>query len=265
MPSGSELGARQEKAKKFWEYKAKRYPLPFEERSLKTTKKIIDIVKGRRVVIENARILDIGCGTGNYTLPLAQEAWAVIGVDFSESMISRLTEELKKHHFHNVSTLCASWKDLDITSSNFEKAFDIVWSSMSMAVREEEDVRKMEACSRNWCVYIGWGGKKKNPLMEEIFKIHDIAFQPPAATNNISAILNQIGRSHSLDFIETSWDWCGTCDEAVEDISVHIEFFGGTPITEKIKDVVSKYSQDGLLKHTTDAKLGIITWQVKDL
>lgn len=253
----------EDKFKKFWDFKAKRYPLPFEQRSISTAKKVIEIVKGRGVVLRNARILDIGCGTGNYTLPLAQEAASVTGVDFSESMINRFTEEVAKNNFLNVSSLCISWKNADIISLSFEKSFDIVWSAMSMAVRDEADVRKMEACSRNWCVYVGWGGVRKNPLMEEIFKAHDTPFEPPPGAKNISNILNQMNHSYSLDFIDTSWEWCGSLEDAVEDISAHIEVFGGTPKIKNITDIILKNSKEGLLKHTTQARMGIITWQVK--
>ncbi|MCX6068474.1 MAG: class I SAM-dependent methyltransferase, partial [Chloroflexi bacterium] len=40
-------------------------------------------------------ILDIGCGTGNHAIPLAQRGYQVTGVDLSENMLSHAREKAK--------------------------------------------------------------------------------------------------------------------------------------------------------------------------
>lgn len=40
-------------------------------------------------------IIDVGCGTGNYTVALAKEGIAVVGVDISRAMLERALEKVK--------------------------------------------------------------------------------------------------------------------------------------------------------------------------
>ncbi|MCI5158023.1 MAG: hypothetical protein D3906_06185, partial [Candidatus Electrothrix sp. AUS1_2] len=61
-----------EKQKKFWEKMAAKYPLPFDEKNLIKTREVIALAEQRGVRIDGATILDVGCGTGVYSLPLAQ-------------------------------------------------------------------------------------------------------------------------------------------------------------------------------------------------
>ena len=82
---------------------------------------------------------------------------------------------------HNVGPVKASWKTTDPAIHGFEKAFDIAWVSMSPAVQTLPDFEKMEQCARQWSVSIGWGRKRENDLMQEIFSLHGLAFGAAAA------------------------------------------------------------------------------------
>jgi SAM-dependent methyltransferase len=153
--------------------------LPFDEPTLADTLRVLGRVEGLGVEIARRSILDIGCGTGIYTLPLAREAAMVTGLDDSEAMLARMVEAASAAGLQNVGPVTASWKTLDPAAHGLEKAFDIAWVSMSPAVQTLSDFEKMEQCARAWCVYIGWGRKRKNNLMEEIFELHGLPFGPP--------------------------------------------------------------------------------------
>lgn len=58
-------------------------------------------------------ILDLGCGTGNITIPLAQEGFQMIGLDISEDM---LTEAQYKAHSQQVDALfiCQDMTELEL-------------------------------------------------------------------------------------------------------------------------------------------------------
>lgn len=261
MATRCEKNEREEKFKAFWEFKAKSYPLPFDEKSLATTMRVIQIIKNRGVNFSGSKILDIGCGTGTYTLPLAREAALVIGLDSSKTMLTRLMDEKNRHGIENVDTVNAAWKDVDISVFKFNKGFDIVLTSMSMAVKDEEDLKKMEDCSKRWCVYIGWGSKRQNQLMEEVFAAHGLKYEPPRGAKQIYDILKKNGRKPSIDFIETSWSWRGTLDEAIEDVAKHIEVHGGFPRIDEIKSILTCHLIDGTIQHTTYVEEGIIVWE----
>jgi len=246
----------------FWERMAQKYPLPFDEENAADTRRVISIVKNRGVDFPDTTILDIGCGTGIYSLPLAREALSVTALDDSEAMLSRMQDVISSTGMKNVFPIKASWKDIDTRARGFEKAFDLAWISMSPAVQTRKDFIKMERCARKWCVYIGWGRKRENPLMEEVYRRHDLRFGPPPGVSAAYKILVKSGKQPSLDFFETSWPWEGTVDEAVADMTCYIEWQGGRPRPDLIREILAPYEQNGRISHVTHVEEGIMVWRV---
>lgn len=256
------LNRREDILKTFWDKKALKYPSPFDEKVLKSTNNIIHLLVKKGVDFENKFVLDIGCGTGLYTLPIALRASHVIGIDISDAMLDKLKSECLLHKIDNVSVVKSLWQDIDVESSGYKKAFDIVFSAMTPAIKEREDIIKMEQCSKNWCVYIGWGRLRKNKLMEEVFNLHGLQYGPPAGVKKTCAYLESMGRSYSLEFVNDSWDWEGSEAEALEDMSGYISMHGAIPRMNVIKELLSAYSENGLIKHTTIVEIGVVVWHV---
>ena len=246
----------------FWDRMALHYPHPFDEKTLAETHEVFSLVKSKGVEIFQSTILDIGCGNGIYSLPLARDAAMVIGLDDSETMIALLTGTISSSGIQNVRPVKASWKDIDISEFGFEKAFDIVWTSMTPAIQTKKDFNRMERCSKNWCVYIGWGRKRKNALMEEGFESHGLHYGPPVGVQAAYDILVQSGRTPSLDYFESSWGWSGKVEDALEDMICFIEMQGGHPDRSSIEKTLDRHEQEGRISHTTDVEEGIIVWQV---
>jgi SAM-dependent methyltransferase len=254
----------QDKFRDFWDRMARHYPMPFDGPTLADTLRVLALVKSQGVEIAHRAILDIGCGTGICTLPLAREAAMVTGLDDSEVMLGRMVEAASAVGLHNVGPVTASWKTLDPAVSGFENAFDIAWVSMSPAVQTLQDFQKMEQCARQWCVYIGWGRKRKNDLMEEIFGLHGLAFGPPPGVEAAYDILVRAGRTPCFPkFFEASWEWTGTVADALEEMVGFIEMHGGRPRRREIEKVLSRCQLDGRVRHTTEVEEGLMVWAVK--
>jgi hypothetical protein len=75
----------------------------------------------------------------------------------------------------------------------------------------------MEQCARQRCVDIGWGRKRKNDLMEEIFSLHGLAFGALSGVEVAHDILVRAGRTPCFpEFFEASWEWTGAVADALE-------------------------------------------------
>ena len=72
------------------------------------------------------RLLDLGCGTGNISIPLAQKGYQVTGVDLSEEMLAVAREKSDERHLH------IDWHRQDITSLNLvdEAGEDLVFDAV---------------------------------------------------------------------------------------------------------------------------------------
>lgn len=247
---------------KFWDNMATGYPLPFDEKSFSETSRTMSLVKAMGVEFRGKAILDIGCGTGIHALPFSREARWVTGLDASSAMIEVMEKEVSRHGLQNVRAVCSDWQSVDISAAGYAGAFDIAWTSMSPAIRTREDLLKMEACATRWCVYIGWGGKRKNALMEAAFTLHGIKFGPPPGISAIREILTGRGKQFSINFFETSWHWAGTPEAAAEELAGFIEMAGCTPDRNKLSELLLDWEENGMVRHTTEVEEGILVWEV---
>ena len=212
--------------------------------------------------MEGTDILDIGCGTGIYTLPLALQCNSITGIDASKGMIERMREVAKLHNIENLKDVTGSWNEADIAREGFTKAFDVALVAMSPAIRSLQDFLRMEKCSKKWCVYIGWGRKRKNALMEELFFAHSLTYGPPPGVQQSHRILTESGRAPSLHFFENSWNWSGTREEALEYVTGFIQLHKGKPDRCLIKEKLAEQEIDGFIHHTTYVEQGLMVWQV---
>jgi SAM-dependent methyltransferase len=260
MTACCETNRGEDKFSAFWERMARHYPLPFDEKTLADTERILSLAKARSVTIASTEVLDIGCGTGICTLPLAREAAMVTGLDTSGTMLDRLREVAAANGIQNVRTVNASWKGIEPAHMGFEKAFDIAWTSMTPAVQSRRDFAAMETCARRWCVYIGWGRKRENPLMGEIFEMHGLQFGPPPGVGAAHGLLKAAGRTPTLDYFETAWDWAGSIEEAAAEMQGFIELHGGRPQRDWIEAVLLRHERGGKVVHTTNVEEGIMVW-----
>lgn len=95
-----------------------------------------DILFYEQFISDNVSVLELGCGTGRVTFPLAEKAKQVIGVDISKEMISKAKKQAKRE---NIKFLLG-----DMTSLNLNIKFDLVIAPFRVlqALETENEVLK---------------------------------------------------------------------------------------------------------------------------
>lgn len=87
----------------------------------------------RRVDLEGCEsLLDVGCGPGNLSLPLAKQLKAIHALDFSPQMLAALEQNAKERHVGNVVCHQRSWEE----SWETVPRCDVVIASRSMEVAD---------------------------------------------------------------------------------------------------------------------------------
>jgi S-adenosylmethionine-dependent methyltransferase len=95
------------------------------------------------------RILEVGCATGAYTIPLAKRGYSVTAVDFSTNEIEVCRQKARAERLEGkVSCLVADARDLsDITGNDFDAA--LVMGPLYHLIREEDRLTALEQAHRH--------------------------------------------------------------------------------------------------------------------
>jgi len=70
--------------------------------------------------VPNSKILDLGCGSGEDILFLAQQGFTVLGIDKSEEAIKEITEKIKELNLANIKLEKSDIRDYIIEPEKFD-------------------------------------------------------------------------------------------------------------------------------------------------
>ncbi|MCR8676930.1 class I SAM-dependent methyltransferase [Campylobacter sp. S4:11] len=123
--------------------------------------------------LQGKSVVDIGCGSGVWTLHLAQKAKSVLGVDSSSAMLEILQEDAKTHAITNVKTLNLDFENF---YKNNNTKFDLAFLSMSPALQNEKDYKAFLSLASKK-VYLGWASRRKSSFLDPIFEHFNTHFK----------------------------------------------------------------------------------------
>ncbi|WP_257404279.1 class I SAM-dependent methyltransferase [Campylobacter lari] len=123
--------------------------------------------------LQDKSVVDIGCGSGVWTLHLAQKAKSVLGVDSSSAMLEILQEDAKIHAISNVKTLNLDFENF---YKNNNTKFDLAFLSMSPALQNEKDYEAFLSLASKK-VYLGWASRRKSSFLDPIFEHFNTHFK----------------------------------------------------------------------------------------
>ncbi|HII80180.1 MAG TPA: methyltransferase domain-containing protein, partial [Methanosarcina sp.] len=110
----------------FWNKRSENYSRNIEkDQRKKRTDEILEFLEEAGFSPEGSRVLDIGCGPGTLSLPLARLGAEVTALDISSGMLNKLKDSVKKESLP-VDVIECSWWTADIDELGFRNKFDLV-------------------------------------------------------------------------------------------------------------------------------------------
>lgn len=240
-----------------WNKKAESYArFSHDENSFQSL--ILGKIAQRGIIFDKKSILDIGCGTGVYTLHIAKHALHVNALDFSQEMLNILREDAIKEGLDEKFTFtCNTWSDFAS-----DKNFDIVFSSMSPAFESNADFEKMHHYARETCVFLGWGGKRESTLLDPTFQAHGKALNVPAGSEKLRAWLEQVAITYESEYIEEKTLHVKTYEKAEKSVLWHFEINNLIPDTQHIKAFLqTMQDEEGNIAFETTIGVELISWK----
>lgn len=217
------------------------------------------------VQLDGSYILDIGCGPGNYALSFAQRADHVWALDPSAAMLEILRKKVQEEGVGNITCLEKSWEEINLTTENWEKKFDLVFAAMSPGINDRETLEKMMAACRGYCFLSKFARPRKNTMHEKLWKILFGTEFMDFSANFVYPVnlLWTAGYSPVIKMIKTGWLNEYPIPKAVQLLVGWLsDYKDVTPdMVRAVEEFCQVESSNGLVKEEVEAVVGMIAWK----
>ncbi|MEK3884021.1 class I SAM-dependent methyltransferase [Paenibacillus sp. PL2-23] len=142
----------------------------FSEEGRQRSKRIMNWMEGQGVQFQNISILDIGAASGVFTVPFAERGARITAVESSPPLVELLRKNTSPFA-EQVNIVPMPFEEIDVAEHGWEKAFDLVFVSMSPVVYNWPSVEKLLQCSRNYCYISMPVVPSQHSLVEEIWPL----------------------------------------------------------------------------------------------
>lgn len=117
------------------------------------------------------RILDLGCGPGNFALAFAERGHQVVALDPAANMLAMLEEKLqaKAGCKKLVTTVQADWVTLSLVEYGWNSYFDLVFASMTPGVCDVGTLQKSMAAAKHHVYLSRFAGPRNHPSVENVW------------------------------------------------------------------------------------------------
>ncbi|AXP08896.1 class I SAM-dependent methyltransferase [Campylobacter hepaticus] len=196
-------------------------------------------------------IIDIGCGTGVWTLHLAKKAKKILALDSSKTMLEILKEDAKNLNLINIIYENLSFETWSQKKLNTH--FDLAFLSMSPALNDEKDYKNFLNLAKIK-IYIAWADYRKSNFLDPIFKHFNTQFKGFYEQDLENYLLEKNITFHKAIFNETR-HIKRTREQAVENALWHLNM---NAITSSKKELLSLIKNDVFETINSKIKLLII-------
>lgn len=187
-PGGGALGAA------FWDSRARRYAKVVAG----SAERDPFLARVRPIARPGSTVIDVGAGSGRFTLALAPRVRVVTAVDPSRVMLSIIRQEARRQELANVHTVLGRWEEADVAPA------DVVICSFVLGMIEDAPgfLRKLDAAAiRRAFVYLS--ALSAEVILDPLWRhFHGTSRRPAPSYLDAAAVLEELGFPPEVEVVE---------------------------------------------------------------
>jgi len=205
-------------------------------------------------------ILDIGAGTGRWTIPLAKSAARITAVDPSEAMLAILKQNAAASGVADkIEIIQKSWEEAEVGRYDFVISFHAMYMSPDFAAF----VQKMETHTKRRC-YLGLRHFPIDGIIQELSaKIHGTRHDSPNFIIGYNA-LYQMGIYANVIIEDFQHNWTDdTIDDAFRRAKRHLLVENTTSHDTLVRDTLKRRLElkDGKYRWPDSMTTALVWWE----
>jgi ubiquinone/menaquinone biosynthesis C-methylase UbiE len=243
------------RSKEYWNNHARSFPR-FEEGEDNYEAGVMKRIKAHGVDFRGASVLDVGCGSGMYTIRIAREAARVKALDISDVMLDILRQDAEARGLHNIDYLRSEWMDYD-----GDETFDIVFCSMTPAIQSEESRLKLLRHAAGVTIFMGFAGLMESDVMTGLYAHYGVTPRMFVNGTEMREWLDQQGIAYSAYPVEGTWTVPNSLEKLTDSCNTFLSQYGVTADQEHLRRHLADFEEEpGNYVERTRYKIDLLIW-----
>jgi SAM-dependent methyltransferase len=243
------------RSKEYWNNHARSFPR-FEEGEDNYEAGVLRMIKEHGVDFRGASILDVGCGSGMYTIRIAREAARVTALDVSDVMLDILREDAEGLGLRNIDYVRSDWMEYDS-----DKTFDVVFCSMTPAIQSEESRLKLLRHARGKTVFMGFAGLMKSDVMTGLYAHYGVTPRMFVNGTEMREWLDEKDIPYAACPVEGTWTVESSLEKLTDSCTTFLSQYGVTAERRHLLSYLAAFEEEpGKYVERTDYSIDLLIW-----
>ena len=248
--------SRRKNTREYWNSRAASFPR-FEAGDDNYEARMLRLARQNGVDFRNKSVLDVGCGSGMYTIRLAQEAAAVTAVDISDEMLRILMQDAANMGLANICPVLTDWEHFDS-----DERFQIVFASMVPALNDDAAREKLLHYALEQVVYMGFTERKPSDVLSGLYAHYGVTPPRLADAQDMRAWLQGRRIQHTALPVSGTWVVPHSREQLLGSCAATLRVRGAEPDMAQLAAHIENFrAPSGEYVERTDYSLEMLIWR----
>lgn len=246
----------QNSTREFWNSRAESFPR-YEAGADTYEGRMLLLARDNGVDFRGKTVLDVGCGSGMYTIRLAQEAASVTAVDISDEMLRILMQDAAAQGLANIRPVLSDWEHFAL-----EERFQIVFASMTPALSDDAAREKLQHYALEQVAFMGFNERKTSDVMAGLYTHYGITPPQFADAPDMRAWLEGRRIQYTALPVDGQWVVPHTRDQLLGACATNLRARGAEPDMPHLTAYLEGFrNQNGEYVERTEYSLEMLIWR----